>query len=197
MHISTLDYRALSSKILLGSAAIFPTDTLPALGVAPEFSKKIWKLKKRPLNKPLILMSSSKEELFKFVLPIAIEDAYKMAEKYWPGALTMVLPALGSEVSLLNQSGKNIGMRIPANLAAIELLSQTGPLATTSANISGQKPVITPQEAFQTFPEIPLLGPLPWGETSGLASSVISWVGKGDWQFLRKGSVTPSEIGCK
>lgn len=191
MQPLTLDYLQLSLKIKLGSIAIFPTDTLPALGVIPKFSNKIWQIKKRPLTKPLILMSSSKEALFEFVLPSAIEDAYEMADKYWPGPLTMVLPASGKEVSLLNQSTNTIGIRVPGNNEALELLSETGPLATTSANISGEKPIMNAEEAFYNFPDVPLLGPLPWPKFSGIASSVIFWNGSKDWKFLRRGAVIP------
>ena len=194
MQIPSLDYLDLTAQIQIGSPAIFPTDTLPALGVLPKFANKLWELKQRPLNKPLILMGFSKEQLFEFVLPSALDDAQGMAEKYWPGALTMVLPAIGSEVSFLNQNSESLGIRVPANTEAIKLLSKTGPLATTSANISGEEPLLTAQEAFANFPDIPLLGPLPWKKSSYKPSTVISWISSGKWKILRKGSLIPQEI---
>ena len=77
----------LASKLQKGSLALFPTDTLPALCAYPKFSKKIWTIKKRPLNKPLILMGGCLDDLFEFVKPCAIEDGLKLAKNYWPGAL--------------------------------------------------------------------------------------------------------------
>ena len=73
------DSSELASKLKKGSLALFPTDTLPALCSYPKYSKKIWTIKKRPLNKPLILMGGCLEDLFEFVQPCAIEDGLKMA----------------------------------------------------------------------------------------------------------------------
>ena len=184
-----VDAKTLASKLNSGQAAIFPTDTLPALAVSPKHSYILWDLKRRPRNKPLILMGSDKEQLFKYVDSKALEDLRNMAEKYWPGALTLVLPSHGKEVGLLNQETKTIGMRVPDCLAARELLAQTGPLATTSVNFSGKPAILTPEEASKTFPELSLLGPLPWPINSGIASTVIEWHGSKKWVLLRNGSV--------
>ena len=67
----------LASKLKKGSLALFPTDTVPALCACPEFSEKIWNIKKRPLNKPLILMGGCLDDLFEFVQPSAIKDGLK------------------------------------------------------------------------------------------------------------------------
>ena len=184
----------LAEKLGEGSLALFPTDTLPALASAPSYSEKLWRIKKRSLKKPLILMGANKEQLLDLVLPIALEDASEFAHKYWPGSLTLVLPALGSMVNLLNPEGEKIGLRVPACEMARELLSKSGPLATTSANISGSKPSLSVKEASKYFPGIPLLGPLPWPISSGLASTVVVWKNTGDWEVLREGAVMPKEI---
>ena len=88
----------LANKLKNGSLALFPTDTLPALCSYPQYSKKIWTIKKRPLNKPLILMGGCLEDLFAFVKPCAINDGLKMAQNYWPGALTIILPTIGKSL---------------------------------------------------------------------------------------------------
>ena len=179
----------LSSKLLEGSAVLFPTDTLPALASAPEAASQLWNIKKRPSKKPLILMGAIPSQLFEFVSLISLEDAEKMANRFWPGALTMILPASGPIVDSLNPGGANIGMRVPACEATIELLLKSGPLATTSANLAGHSPCLNAREAFNLFPDLPLLGPLPWPLGSGLASTVIAWSGRGCWQVLRRGAV--------
>ena len=79
-----------------------------------------------------------------------------------------------------------------ALVVARELLSQTGPLATTSANISGKSPVKDAFEASIQFPEIPILGPVPWPKSSGIASTVVEWK-EGKWNLLRSGSVILNE----
>ena len=182
----------LASKLKKGSLGLFPTDTLPALCSYTKYSKQIWTIKKRPLNKPLILMGGCIEDLFDFVKPCAIEDGLKMAKIHWPGALTIILPTLGNLSETLNCNSNSIGFRVPDLRVARELLLQTGPLATTSANISGKSPVKDALEASIQFPGVPILGPLPWPSSSGIASTVIEWKAKGKWNLLRPGAVVLS-----
>ena len=178
----------LANKLKNGSIALFPTDTLPALCSYPKYSKKIWAIKRRPLNKPLILMGGSVDDLFQFVQPYALEDALEMAKAYWPGPLTIILPTTGNLSKYMNCNSNCLGFRVPALKLARDLLMKTGPLATTSANISGKSPVKDALEASIQFPGIPILGPLPWPSSSGIASTVIEW-NQGDWNLLRAGSV--------
>ena len=188
MSTDPFEISDLASKLRKGSLALFPTDTLPALCAYPQFSEKIWTIKKRPSNKPLILMGGCLDDLFEFVKPSAIEDGLKLAKNYWPGALTIVLPTIGNFSKNLNSNSNSLGLRIPALKLARDLLMQTGPLATTSANISGQPPVRDALEASIQFPGIPRLAPVPWPKSSGVASTVVEWK-EGKWNLLRSGSV--------
>ena len=178
----------LALKLKKGSLALFPTDTLPAICSYPKYSKKIWTIKKRPLSKPLILMGGCLDDLFEFVHPCALEDSFQLAKNYWPGALTMVLPTIGNLSEHLNGNSNAVGFRVPALRIARDLLMQTGPLATTSANISGEVPVKDAMEASIKFPGIPILAPIPWPNSSGMASTVVEWE-NGKWNLLRPGSV--------
>ena len=178
----------LTLKLKKGSLALFPTDTLPAICSYPKYSKKIWTIKKRPLSKPLILMGGCLDDLFEFVHPCALEDSFKLAKIYWPGALTMVLPTIGNLSEHMNGNSTAVGFRVPALRIARDLLMQTGPLATTSANISGEAPVKDAMEASIKFPRIPILAPIPWPNSSGMASTVVEWE-NGKWNLLRPGSV--------
>ena len=187
-----LEISELASKLKKGSLALFPTDTLPALCAYPEFSKKIWTIKKRPSNKPLILMGGCLDDLFEIVEPCAIEDGLKLAKKYWPGALTIVLPTIGNISKNLNSNSNSVGFRVPSLKLARDLLIKTGPLATTSANISGRSPVKDALEASIQFPGIPILAPVPWPNSSGIASTVVEWR-EGKWNLLRSGSVVLKE----
>ena len=188
MITDILEMSELASKLRKGSLALFPTDTVPALCAYPEFSKKIWTIKKRPSNKPLILMGGCLDDLFEFVEPSAVEDGLKLANKYWPGALTIVLPTIGNISKDLNSYSNSLGFRVPSLGVARDLLLQTGPLATTSANISGRSPVKDSLEASIQFPGIPILAPVPWPNSSGIASTVVEWK-EGKWNLLRPGSV--------
>ncbi len=188
---AVLDVDRLTLRIKEGSAAIFPTDTLPALAALPEYVSQIWHIKKRSLEKPLILMGSDPKLLFESVASIAMDDAWQIAENYWPGPLTMVLPASGEIARALNPGRETLGIRVPSCEMARDLLLNTGPLATTSVNFSGKSPALNFDEAAHCFPDLPLLGPLPWSEPSGVASTVISWQHAGCWKVLRSGSVLP------
>ena len=188
MSNEELGISELALKLKNGSLALFPTDTLPALCSYPKHSKKIWTIKKRPSSKPLILMGGSLDDLFEFVHPCAMEDGLKLAKIYWPGALTMVLPTIGNFSEHLNCNSNSVGFRVPALRLARDLLMKTGPLATTSANISGEEPVKDAIEASIKFPGVPILAPIPWPKASGLASTVVEW-NAGQWNLLRAGSV--------
>ena len=134
-------------------------------------------------------MGGCSEDLFEFVKPCAIEDGLKIAKNYWPGALTIILPTVGNFSTYLNVNSSFLGFRVPALKLARDLLMKTGPLATTSANISGESPAKNELEASIQFPGIPILGPVPWPNSSGKASTIIEWRKKGKWKLLRAGSV--------
>ncbi len=188
MTIKPFDISDLALKIKKGSLALFPTDTLPALCSSPEYANKIWKIKKRSLNKPLILMGGCLDDLFEFVDTSAVEDGLKIAKIYWPGALTIVLPSTGRISKYLNCNSNSLGFRVPDLKIARDFLLKTGPLATTSANISGNTPVENALEASMQFPGIPILGPLPWPISSGIGSTIVEWK-DGQWNLIRTGSV--------
>jgi L-threonylcarbamoyladenylate synthase len=194
-----LDASGLAAAVAAGSAALFPTDTLPALACLPATASQLWALKGRPMQKPMILMGAEPEALFA-ALAWPVEPAWRsMADRCWPGAVTLVLPAQGAIVAVLQPNapptGASLGLRIPASNEALGLLQRTGPLATTSANRSGQPACLDAATAAATFPSLPLLAPVPWPAVAGEASTVIRWNGPDDWQVLRAGAVIPE--GCR
>ena len=180
----------LSSILLEGSPAFFPTDTLPALGACPKYAQQLWMIKNRSFKKPLILMADSFDAYQEIILPAALNDANSLAKIFWPGPLTLVVPAKSKITDFLNPGQSTIGIRVPDCEQARDLLAKTGPLATTSANLSGEPPLLTPQELNKFSPSTPLLGPLPWPSCSGLASTVIIWEKDSKWKTLRQGSIS-------
>ena len=185
----------LALRLRAGEAALFPTDTLPALAATPQAAEQLWRLKQRPEHKPVILMAASAEELWA-CLGEEIRPAWRaLTAEHWPGALTLVLPARGRLMQQLNPGGSSLGLRVPACPVALELLAASGPLATTSANRSGDPPCLTAIEAAEQFAGVPLLAPLPWPQPSGLASTVVEWLEQpGGWRLLRAGAVMPSAL---
>ena len=186
------------SKIALktlenGLPIIFPTDTLPAIGCLPKFSSIIYKFKKRDKNKPLILMGSEQKQLIDYVHESAKEDYENIASKYWPGALTMVIPASEKQATILTSNDLTLGLRIPNSYLAQSLIRETGPLLTSSANISGNKGSMTVEGLSLDFPSLNIFGPIPWEKSSGKASTIISWKKRGDWRTIREGEVLVRE----
>lgn len=126
-----------------GGVVIFPTDTVYGLGtnaLLPESVKRIYKIKKRPLHKPLILLIGSKAEVRKLASEIS-SSAEKLIAKFWPGPLTLIFKA--SPLGCLITGGLGtISLRIPKNKIALALIKEAGvPVATTSANISSENSI--------------------------------------------------------
>ena len=182
--------RELITQAGLGEVVSFPTDTVPALAVLPKLARAIFNLKKRSHDKPLILMSANIEQFWSYITgsPEEEEIWHQMAKTYWPGALTLVLPASGLLPKEMNSTdSKTIGLRIPNHPVALEILLETGPLATTSANLSGELPLENMSEIATTFPSVYTLNYQSSCSTS-LPSTVAKWTGD-NWQILRQGSV--------
>ncbi len=188
--LSTLVTGASSGKLVS-----FPTDTVPALAVQPDKSELIFATKQRSPKKPLILMGASPKSLWPFVRGTAeeLEIWQQVAQKYWPGALTLVLPASANVPAVMNPTDTTtIGIRVPNSKIAIAILSETGPLATTSANYSGEPPLETMVEVEKVFPHVLTLQLTDVVQakpiTTDIPSTVAQWTGN-SWNILRQGSV--------
>ena len=192
--MNLVDCKSALKTLKSGLPIIFPTDTLPAIGCLPKFSNTIYKFKKRDRDKPLILMGSEYQQLINYVHESAKKDYENMASKYWPGALTMVLPSSEKQSAILTSKDLTIGLRIPNSYMAQSLLRETGPLLTSSANISGFKGSITAEGIALDFPSLKILGPIPWVKSSGKASTIIFWKKSGDWSLIREGEVLVKEL---
>lgn len=188
---------AMAAHLRAGGAALLPTDTLPALAICPARASHIWTRKRRPPDKPLILMAADLEQLQQWLATPWPEAWLLAARRHWPGALTLVLPIDGPLTDQLHPGGNTLGVRVPACAPMQELLRLSGPLATTSANLSGQPAATCAREASRQFPDLPLLAPLPWPQPSGQASAVWLWQGEAasglPWRVLRAGAITPED----
>ena len=192
--MNLVDCKSALKTLKSGLPIIFPTDTLPAIGCLPKFSNTIYEFKKRDRDKPLILMGSEYQQLINYVHESAKEDYENIASKYWPGALTMVIPASEKQTKILTSNDLTLGLRIPNSYMAQSLMRETGPLLTSSANISGFKGSTTVEGIARDFPALKILGPIPWGERSGKASTIIFWKKSGDWRLIREGGVSVREL---
>jgi L-threonylcarbamoyladenylate synthase len=185
----------LSLEILIESAKAgklisFPTDTVPALATIPVQAELIYAAKQRSFDKPLILMAAKAEDLWDYVQGSQREYQtwQKIVNQYWPGALTLVLPASDKIPTVMNPvEPTTIGIRVPNHPVAQTILAQTGPMATTSANLSGQPALETKAAIEAQFPEVLTLESTEY-QGLGIPSTVAKWTGN-NWQILRQGSI--------
>ena len=189
-----IDFDALVAGARSGQLVSFPTDTVPALAVRPDCSELIFKAKERSQDKPLILMAATAASLWQFVAGSSRDREIweQVAQKYWPGALTLVLPCSTGVPQGVNQaSPSTIGLRVPNHAIALAILSQTGALATTSANRSGEPPLQTIAEIETQFPDVLTLLPSELDTIQpslGMPSTVAKWSDTG-WKILRQGAI--------
>jgi L-threonylcarbamoyladenylate synthase len=176
---------------IAGKVVSFPTDTVPALAVKPELGNLIYQLKQRSANKPLILLGSSIDDLLPYVTYDDAELAtwQEIIQQHFPGAITLVLPASDQVPQGINTTDTDtVGIRIPNCPVALEILRQTGVLATSSANISGQDALRTTKAINQAFPSVLVLENMDLTSGSGLPSTVILWQEQ-QWKIIRQGSI--------
>lgn len=124
-----------------GGLVIFPTETVygvGANGLDKNAIKKIYEAKQRPLNKPISLLVSN-IDMIENVAKDITNIEYSIIEKFFPGPLTIILKKKETIPDILTAGSDTIGIRMPANDIALNLINYAGvPLATPSANLSGK-----------------------------------------------------------
>ncbi len=179
-----------------GKLVSFPTDTVPALATLPASAELIFAAKQRSQAKPLILMVGELADLWQFTKGTEqeLEIWQAVANRYLPGALTLVLPASNLIPTVMNPlRNQTIGLRVPDCEIARSILHQTGALATTSANLSGELPLLTMAEISDLFPQVFTLNYDVDIPKLGQPSTVIKW-DHGSWKLLRQGAIKLGDI---
>ena len=136
-----------------GRLIVFPTDTVYGIGTVPydpTATARLFDAKHRPRDLTLPVLTPTLEaarEVARFD-----DRAERLAAALWPGALTMVLPRTDASTGWdLGGDGDTIGVRVPSHPLALAVLAAAGPLATTSANRSGEPPAVTCDELHAAF----------------------------------------------
>ena len=177
-----------------GGLIAFPTDTVYGLAADPfnpEALQKIFQVKERPQEKALPVLIANLHQLKQFV-PIVSEQVKRLTQAFWPGPLTLVMekkPDLPPELSTY----PTIGIRMPDLNFTLRLLCATGPLATTSANISDEANTTTAEEVCsQLNDRVDLI--LDGGQTPGMTASTVLDVSQSNLRILRPGPISLEEI---
>ena len=197
--LDTLEDAALA--LADGRPCIFPTDTVYGVGVAVHAASgpdALFAIKQRDAGKPIAWLVGSIDDLQRYGknLPPAV---CQLVQRFWPGALTVIVEASDSvPVSYRSESG-TIGLRMPANKTTLALIRRVGsPLATTSANISGRAAV----SRFESL-DVKLLARVGCALRdpieslhSGVASTVVDCTG-GGLRVIREGGISFDDIAVQ
>ena len=177
-----------------GGVVAFPTDTVYGLGAqafAAASIDRLYGIKGREHTKAIAVLIADSEQLEQ-IAPNPGEDVYRLARRFWPGPLTMVLPRHPSLPEELAPN-ETIGVRVPDHPVALELLHAAGPMGVTSANLSGEENTLTADEVMaQLAGRVHLVldgGTAP----GGVPSSVVDLTAKLP-TILRPGPISEAEI---
>ena len=191
-HPEAINWAA--ALIRSGGVIAFPTDTVYGIGVSAFHEnaiEKIYQVKGRSTLKAIPILLGDPENAEQITPPLSA--AVKgLTEEFWPGALTLVLPLLPTLPGNLSPT-PTIGLRVPDHKFTRALLRATGPLAATSANLSGEPSALTAAEVLaQLGSRVDLIldgGPSPGGK----ASTVVDCTSD-EPVVLREGPFTFSDI---
>lgn len=176
--------KKLNEHLSHGGVIAFPTDTVWGLGALPtrKGADAIFELKHRPKEKHLIIMSDSFEHIKKYMTNYP-DKAFKLAQKYWPGALTIGIPVAETDSMSFG------GVRVPNYKPFQELCSVIDGhcLATTSANISGQPPLTSAEEIQKQFSDIIVIDNA--FDRMGGAPSTVAILNDLEINIVRQGAV--------
>lgn len=190
-RVSTLDEAAASLRA--GNLAVIPTDTV--YGVAahldhPDAIQALFAAKGRPPEKPIPVLAADAGQLAE--IATFDERARAMAARFWPGPLTLILlRAPGFDVDLGGEERRTVGVRVPKEPRALELLRMTGPLAVTSANRSGMREATTLSAARDALGDA-VDAYVDGGRCVGVPSTIVFLAG--EHRLLREGTIPASLV---
>jgi L-threonylcarbamoyladenylate synthase len=193
---NTDSFSAAVEALRRGEAIVFPTETFYGLGADAlngDAVERVVSLKGRNPDSPIAVIIADREMLSQTVEEVS-PAAQKLIDRFWPGPLTLILPAKeGLPAPLLNREGK-IGVRVSSHPLATQLTRELGrPLTATSANPSGEEPARTVQHARAYFAdriEIYLDG----GTLKESVGSTVAEIIDGKLRIIREGEISSEEL---
>jgi tRNA threonylcarbamoyl adenosine modification protein (Sua5/YciO/YrdC/YwlC family) len=178
-----------------GELIVLPTDTVYGIGTRPdraEATARLFEVKHRPHELALPVLAGSEEA----ARAVGRFDARaeRLAGDLWPGALTLVLPRTALSGGWdLGGDPETVGVRVPRHPLALAVLGETGPLAVTSANLSGSRAATTCEELASAFGDVVAVYLCEEGPLDGRPSTVID-LAHGAPRVLRAGALEPERV---
>lgn len=149
---SPASIRRAAETLKAGGLVAFPTDTVygaAAHGFLPEALRRLYQAKQRPYTKPIALLVAEAGDLRRVARDVP-DSVWLLAERFWPGALTIVVPRAEDLPAILTAGGDSVAVRMPDHPIALRVIEAAGaPLATTSANLSGSPDPITASDVLR------------------------------------------------
>lgn len=179
--------RAVAEILRRGGVGVVPTDTLYGLvgsAFSPQAVERIYRLRRRDKNKPMIVLISSWNDLRELGIKIDFQTK-KLLNKFWPEKFSVILPSPGRRFVYLHRGSQTVACRWPKKKSLLGLLSLSGPLVAPSANLAGQPPATTIAEAKKYFGDRVDFY-LPAGRLVGPASVIVKPIGA-KFKIIRPG----------
>ena len=176
-----------------GGVVIFPTDTVYGIGCDPyneDAVERIYQLKNRDSTKPLPVLAYSKRVLENIVE--FDETASRIAEKFWPGGLTMILPLKDDKLKKLSRGTNTLAVRVPNNKCVLAFLKKCELVVGTSANISGKEPFTDPQNIENDVIDCDIF--LNDGIIQSSGASTVIKIENGELRILRSGDISENDL---
>lgn len=172
-----------------GGIVVLPTDTL--YGIVTRTTDKqaverIYRLRGRAPEKPCVILAAGAWQISD--IELWNKDHTKMAQKYWPGPLSLVTPVSEKTPRYLHRGTHTLAYRVPDYIELLKLLAATGPLLAPSANPEGQPPAATLAEAQAYFGDT-IDGYVDGGDLTNKAPSTVAGVKDGKPHIFRQGAV--------
>jgi L-threonylcarbamoyladenylate synthase len=181
-----------------GELVVFPTETFYGLGadaLSPTALARLFAVKGRDKDRPVGLIAADATMAFSVAHEI-VPSARRLADAFWPGPLTIVLPHPREGYAPELSGPEGIAVRVSPNPVARALAAGLGhPITATSANLSGQKPASILDEARATFGDKVKVY-LEGGTLTATRPSTVVAVNEDDWQVLRPGAISETEIAA-
>jgi len=184
-----------ATAVAAGELVVLPTDTVYGLGCdafSPEAVVRLLTAKGRGRAMPPPVLVPHARTLDGIATDVS-DDVRALAEAFWPGGLTLVVPMQPTLSWDLGDTGGTVAVRMPLHPVALELLESTGPMAVSSANLTGRPPAATAEEAKEQLGDAVAIYLEAGPAGSGVPSTIVD--GTGDVpRVLREGAVSLAEL---
>ncbi len=186
-QLSSTTLQQLAKQLKNGSIAVIPTDTqygIVTSAIQQSSVDKIYQLRKRSTDKPLIILISSINDIKDFGISID-PNQESILKKFWPNPISIIIPSPNPELEYLHRGKKSLAFRLPKTDWLINLLKISGPLVAPSTNFEGEKPASNIDEAEQYFKD-QIDFYLDDGDKTGRSSTIIKLLNN-EFELIRTG----------